>query len=264
MSISFDRIAARYDATRGFPPGVDTQFATAFRRLSGLSLDARLLEIGVGTGRIAIPLASLGYPYIGLDLSKNMMAQLRERLPPRVDIMLMRGDATALPLRDASVDGAIVVHVFHLIAGWEQAAAELRRVVRPGGIIATGFNKTNAPLPSDKMREQWSTIIGELGGNSKRPGARITQEEPLLASLFGPPRRAILATWVRRQSLREQLDLLAARTTSATWQLPDALLHESLRRAESWARETYGDLDRQHSTDVHFTMIFYGATDGSS
>jgi len=262
MSISFDRIAARYDATRGFPPGVETQFATAFRRLSGLSLDARLLEIGVGTGRIAIPLASLGYPYIGLDLSKNTMARLRERLPPRVDITLMRGDATALPLRDASVDGAIVVHVFHLVAGWEQAAAELRRVIRPGGIIATGFNKTNAPLPSDKMREQWSTIVGELGGNSKRPGARITQEEPLLASLFGPPRRAILATWVRRQSLREQLDLLAARTTSDTWQLPDTILHESLRRAESWARETYGDLDRQHSTDVHFTMIFYGATDG--
>src|SRR5215216_6319362 len=53
MSISFDRIAERYDATRGFPPGIEAQIGAAFRRLSSLHTGARLLEIGVGTGRIA-------------------------------------------------------------------------------------------------------------------------------------------------------------------------------------------------------------------
>jgi ubiquinone/menaquinone biosynthesis C-methylase UbiE len=259
MSVSFDRIASRYNATRGFPPGVDAQLAAAFRRLSHLPAGARLLEVGVGTGRIALPLAEAGYPYVGVDLSRNMMTRLQERLHSGLRLTLVQGDATQLPLRDASVDGAVAVHVFHLIAGWEQAVAELRRVIRPGGILATGFNKQVRRLPSDQLREQWSVIAGELGGTTKRPGARIAQEEPLLVSLFGPARQDILATWVRRESLRHQLDLLATRTTSDTWQLSDSVLSESIARAEDWARNTFGDLELQHTTEVHFVMVFYGA-----
>ena len=73
MSVSFDRIASRYDATRGFPPGVGAQVGAAFRAQSGLPVGARLVEIGVGTGRIAIPLVSQGYQYIGVDISLEMM-----------------------------------------------------------------------------------------------------------------------------------------------------------------------------------------------
>jgi ubiquinone/menaquinone biosynthesis C-methylase UbiE len=263
MSISFDRIASRYDATRGFPPGVEMQLATAFRRLSRLPNSARLLEIGVGTGRIALPLAAAGYPYVGIDLSRNMMVRLQQRIHSSARISLLQGDATELPLRDASVDGAVAVHVFHLISGWERAVAELRRVIRPGGVLATGFNKQMRRLPADQLREQWSTIVGELGGTTKRPGARIAEEEPLLVSLFGQARQVTLASWVRRQSLREQLDLLASRATSDTWQVPETLLRESLVRAEEWAHDSFGDLERQHTTEVHFMMLFYGPSTAS-
>ena len=259
MSISFDRIASRYDATRGFPPGVETQFATAFRRLSDVPPGSRLLEIGVGTGRIALPLASAGYSYVGVDLSRNMMARLQQRMQPGMRLVLVQGDATKLPLRDASVDAVVAVHVFHLIAGWETAVRELRRVVRPGGVLANGFNKQVRQLPSDQLRARWAAIVGELGGNTERPGTRIAQAEPLLVSLFGPPHQVTMASWVRHESLRERLDLLAARTSSDTWELPDALLRESLARAEAWAQETFGDLDKPHSTEVHFVMMLYGS-----
>src|SRR5262245_28093534 len=155
MSISFDRIASRYDATRGFPPEIGARIGTAFRQASGLPDGVRLFEIGVGTGRIAIPLTSAGYRYVGLDISLKMMAQLREHLPPGRDVALLRGDATRLPLRDASVDGAVAVHVFHLIAGWEQAVAELQRVIRPGGVLAHGFNEGSEHTPTAQLREHW-------------------------------------------------------------------------------------------------------------
>lgn len=257
MSLSFDRIAARYDATRGFPPGIDAAIGAAFRRHSGLPAGARLLEIGVGTGRIAIPLAAQGYRYVGVDISLDMMARLRERLHPGLVVELLRADATALPLRDASVDGAVAVHVLHLIAGWERAVAELRRVIRPGGTLALGFNDSREQTPTGALRERWQTIVRELGGETRRPGGQAEEVNALLRATFGAPRQELLAAWEHRESLRERLDLIGARTSSDTWQVPDPILHESLQRAEDWARETYGDLERPHPIAANFTMRFY-------
>jgi ubiquinone/menaquinone biosynthesis C-methylase UbiE len=260
MSISFDRIASRYDATRGFPPEVDARLGAAFHQVAGLPNGTRLLEIGVGTGRIAIPIISAGYRYIGVDLSLKMMARLRERLPPSRDVALVCGDATRLPLHNASVDGAVAVHVFHLIAGWERAIAELQRVIRPGGVLAHGFNESDEPAPSAQLRERWREIAHELGGNTRRPGARGQEVNRRLEAAFGPPRREVLATWEQRESLRERLDSLAARTSSETWSLPEPILHESLARAEAWARATYGDLEEQRASMARFTMLFYTKT----
>jgi len=53
----FDRAADIYDQTRGFPPGVGDRVAAALVDFVGLKPDDRILEIGVGTGRIAKPLA---------------------------------------------------------------------------------------------------------------------------------------------------------------------------------------------------------------
>ncbi len=260
MSISFDPIASRYDATRGFPPEIGARIGAAFRQVSGLPGGARLLEIGVGTGRIAIRLTSAGYRYIGLDISLKMMARLRERLPPGRDVALVRGDATRLPLHDASVDGAVAVHVFHLIAGWERAIAELHRVLRPGGVLAHGFNDSNDSAPSDQLRERWRTIAHELGGDTRRPGARGEEVDLQLEATFGPPRREVLATWERHESLRERLDALKSRTGSDTWALPEPILHESIARVEAWARATYSDLEQHHTTEAKFTVLFYTKT----
>jgi ubiquinone/menaquinone biosynthesis C-methylase UbiE len=187
MSISFDRIAARYDTTRGFPPGIDAHIGAAFRRRSGLPAGARLLEIGVGTGRIAHPLASQGYRYIGVDISVEMMRRLRERLAQDTPVSLLRGDATALPLRDASVDGAITVHVFHLIAGWELAVAELQRVIRPGGILAVGFNDVGELPPAERLRERWRATCRAAPNAVRRAPPRCPRH---LAAARKPARAA--------------------------------------------------------------------------
>jgi hypothetical protein len=70
----------------------------------------------------------------------------------------------------------------------------------------------------------------------------------------------VLATWERRESLRDRLDALASRTGADTWSLSEPILHNSIARAEAWARETFGDLDRRHTTRANFTMLFYTKT----
>jgi len=46
----------------------------------GGAADTRFLEIGVGTGRIALPLALLGFSVTGIDISEGMMERLREKI----------------------------------------------------------------------------------------------------------------------------------------------------------------------------------------
>jgi SAM-dependent methyltransferase len=73
--ISFDEtVAASYDALaqRG-----DEAFTVAF--LERLALGGRALELAIGTGRIALPLAARGVPVEGIDISPSMVAQLRSK-----------------------------------------------------------------------------------------------------------------------------------------------------------------------------------------
>ena len=79
-SISFDRVAHAYDATRGYPPGIDQQIAKAIVDTVHATSETTFMEVGVGTGRIAFPLASLGHTYTGVDISENMVKQFATKL----------------------------------------------------------------------------------------------------------------------------------------------------------------------------------------
>ena len=72
------RVAARYDETSGemFDP---KELDPAVDFLAALAGNGRALELGIGTGRIALPLAQRGVPVHGIELSKAMVAKLREK-----------------------------------------------------------------------------------------------------------------------------------------------------------------------------------------
>ena len=71
-------VAARYDAAAAemFDAAV---VGPAVDLLAGLAGDGRALELGIGTGRIALPLAGRGVSVAGIDLSEAMIARLREK-----------------------------------------------------------------------------------------------------------------------------------------------------------------------------------------
>ena len=74
--ISFDRAAETYDVTRGLPPPImDASVDALARVLAG----RRVLEVGVGTGRFALPLRDRGIRVVGLDISRNMIAKARAK-----------------------------------------------------------------------------------------------------------------------------------------------------------------------------------------
>ncbi len=73
-----ERVAARYDESAAdmFDPAVVEPVVDFLAELAG---SGRALELGIGTGRIALPLAARGVPVHGIELSKAMAARLRAK-----------------------------------------------------------------------------------------------------------------------------------------------------------------------------------------
>ena len=107
-SVSFDRAADIYDATRALPDAVARRLTDALVAEIEAARADRVLEIGIGTGRISRPLSERGVRVCGVDISPRMLARLREQLGPRhLPPDLALGDATRLPLASASFQAVI-------------------------------------------------------------------------------------------------------------------------------------------------------------
>ncbi len=85
-----ERVASRYDESSAemFDPAVVDPVVDFLIELAG---NRRALELGIGTGRIALPLAQRGVPVHGVELSKAMVARLRAK-PGGEDIGVTIGD----------------------------------------------------------------------------------------------------------------------------------------------------------------------------
>ena len=88
-----------------------------------------MLEVGVGTAAVALPLADLGHSVVGIDLAPAMLAVAQDRLPGRLTL----GDATRLPFRTGGVDAVIAVWAVHVIGDLDAMVAEVVRALAPGG-----------------------------------------------------------------------------------------------------------------------------------
>src|SRR3984893_941410 len=84
-----ERVAATYDdSSETFGPGAADAVAGVLRGRAG---GGRALELAIGTGRIAVPLARRGVPVHGIDMSRAMVARLRAK-PGGADIPVTLGD----------------------------------------------------------------------------------------------------------------------------------------------------------------------------
>ena len=100
-------------------------------------LSGRILDAGVGTGR-NFPFYPPSAQVVGIDLSPAMLARAQRRLPTAAaPVELRRMDVTRLDFPDNHFDAAVATFLFCVLPDDMQLAAlrELRRVVKPGGLI---------------------------------------------------------------------------------------------------------------------------------
>ena len=102
--------------------------------LDGLAPGAAVVDVGAGTGTLAIALAAAGSEVIGVDGDPEVLA-LAHAKPGADAVQWRKGLATALPLPGAGADRVVMSLLLHHLdpAGKRTALAEAVRVLRPGG-----------------------------------------------------------------------------------------------------------------------------------
>jgi len=140
----FDAIARRYDRLNLLlSAGIDRRWRRRAIRELGLTGRERVLDMCTGTGDLAIE--AVRSPYgraamvVGVDFAGEMLrlGLLKVRqLGLARQIVLARGDATSVPLPDASVEAAMVAFGIRNVVDPAKAAREFARVLKPGGQLA--------------------------------------------------------------------------------------------------------------------------------
>lgn len=146
---SFGAVAPGYSSLR---PGYrDDVVAFAVGGRAGHAQRLRVLDLAAGTGLLTAPIASAGHDVVAVEPAAGMRAELTARLP---GVAALEGTAESLPLPDADVDVITAGQAAHWFDP-EPAAAEFRRVLRPGGAVGFVWNMRDE-------RVAWSAALDAL------------------------------------------------------------------------------------------------------
>jgi SAM-dependent methyltransferase len=167
-----DRLAEVYDEFTQISP---KQTQTAVETLATLASGGRVLELGIGTGRVAVPLAGLGLSVHGIDASTKMLDELR-RKPGGESITVTVGDFS-----EVAVDGRfhlvyVVFNTFFVLLSQEaqlRCFANVAAHLEPGGVFAI---EAFVPDLSRYLRNQ-NVSVGKIGIDEVR--LDVTVHDPL-------------------------------------------------------------------------------------
>lgn len=253
IEISFDKIADVYDAQRAHPPEVAAQIGQAF--VAELGVGAHVLELGVGTGRIALPAAAAGLHVTGIDISSGMLVVAAEHAyAAGVTLDLHQGDAHDLPFPTDHFDAALAVHVLHLLADWRKALSEIARVVRAGGALIQGSDWRDPDSCVGRLRSQLRLTLIELMPGIRPPGAGAALAQALARYGGRTAEPQVAARWVMPISPAQVIAGMAARIDTETWVLPDEVLGSAMERIETWAAAQWPDLSAPQLVEHRFVL----------
>ncbi len=149
---SYNRLAADLDRKMVAAPFLANCYVLydkMLRRLLSGERYGRILDMGCGTGLQTIVLADAADFVVGIDLAEDLIEIARRRCAVKKNVAFVADDATKMPFSDAAFD-LIVSYgdvVSHIVDRYEDAIAEMARVVKPGGLVSFEVdNKWNAGM----------------------------------------------------------------------------------------------------------------------
>ncbi|MGH3850758.1 MAG: bifunctional demethylmenaquinone methyltransferase/2-methoxy-6-polyprenyl-1,4-benzoquinol methylase UbiE [Pseudonocardiaceae bacterium] len=198
----FARISPRYDLLNHvLSVNIDRRWR---RRLVGklkplLAADARVLDVGCGTGDLSIELFErTAARVLGLDFCRPMLELAKAKAP---ELSFIEGDALHLPFADSFFDGITMGFALRNLASAEAGLAELRRVLRPQGTVAIlEFSQPTIPGMRELVRFYYRRLLPWIGGQVS--GSRNAYEY-LPDSIARFPDQETLASMMRAAGFEE-------------------------------------------------------------
>lgn len=179
-TIDFGRTAADYERYR---PGFPDEFISRLSDMGWMRPGMRVLDLGTGTGSLAIGFARRGLQATGLDVAPELLTVAAERARAEdlsVNFVIGRAEATGLP--DNSFDLVSAGQCWWWFDG-DLAAAEARRILAPGGrLLICDFSYM--PLPGNVAQRTEDLVLDHNPGWPKA-GWRGVHPEQVQAIDYG-------------------------------------------------------------------------------
>ncbi|HEX7392076.1 MAG TPA: class I SAM-dependent methyltransferase [Thermoplasmata archaeon] len=215
MSISFDRVADRYDATRPVPDNVMETILNALEKV--LVKDKPILDAGVGTGRFAKPLQDRGYYVVGVDVAKRMLTKATEKGTED----LVRGDLCMLPFEDRAFETTMSIHVMHVIKTWRCALGEIARVTSKN-FISVSYAREESP--AEDFRRFYEDSCRKQGFELRHPGLR----ERELTEILTPDESKTITIHEHMVDVEQFIEQYENRVFSNQWDVPDEIHEQAI------------------------------------
>jgi len=165
----FGAIAGRYDFLNHF---LSANFDRSWRQACVREVSKRLpsgvpriVDVGCGTADLSLAFSSLG-PVLGCDFCQPMLRIGAEKVSKKYinSILLLGADALALPFFNESFDVAVSAFVLRNLADMNQGLREMRRVLRPGGVLGIlDFGMPQNSMMAALYRFYFQKILPKLG-----------------------------------------------------------------------------------------------------
>ena len=159
---NFDAHAGPDTRTRQLVPG--RSWAAWARALGHLLPALRVADLGCGDGYLTIEASRWASRVVAVDRSRSVIERARALAKRRRvrNIIWKRGELEKLPLRDASVDVALLSQALHHAAHPGQALAEAARIVVPGGrVLVLDLREHDQDWVRERLGDTWLGFSGE-------------------------------------------------------------------------------------------------------
>jgi len=232
----YARMASFYDRARPLSEQNAELWLQLISRHSRAVGGARVLDLGCGTGRFALPMARrLGFRVTGADSSQEMLAKAREE-DTAEEVTWDCQDAAHLEYAETSFDAVFMSHLLHHVESPETVIGECYRVLRALGASLVRYGAMEQ-IQYDVEHVFFPEVVAV--DEARTPTVEMT-EQWFRASGFAE----VLSVEVAQQTYRiatERLEAAQAKSTSVLTMISQEALGEGLRRLEVHVREQPDD-----------------------
>ncbi len=152
----FDAVAADYDRSS---PGVPDSFLRLLLTRLGVIQGSSVVDLGCGSGRLALSLARRGAQVIGVDCSRVSLAIAKRRDTGNLVEWVLSAAENFRPL-SVPVDAVLAFEAFHLFANPQQVVSNVAQYLRRAGTFTVGWSEYHW---ESKLRESVARIFSEFG-----------------------------------------------------------------------------------------------------